>query len=167
MVTNSYHQLAPNNRLKFFFKRNNYIFTYKTTGVKYIIFRFFNFKELFFLFCERNKTAERERRLEHRSAARPLLLAARRADEESLEEEQLHVAAGDDEEAERRRPPGDVPRVGQQQEVVGAPAHAADAVVAEDVEDVVLHTVSRFLRTVEISWNRCACCSCMCYVSKT
>lgn len=84
-----------------------------------------------------------------RSAARLLLLAARRADEESLEEEQLQVAAGDDEEAERRRPPGDVPRVGQQQEVVGAPAHAADAVVAEYVEDVVLHTVSGFLRTVK------------------
>lgn len=115
-----------------------------------------------FLFCERNKTAETGRRLEHllpplgskqnrtgRSAARLLPLAARAADEESLEEEQLHVAAGDDEEAERRRPPGDVPRVGQQQEVVGAPAHAADAVVAEYVEDVVLHTVSRFLRTVK------------------
>lgn len=80
------------------------------------------------------------------SAAGLLLLAARLGDEESFEEEELQVAGGDDEEAERRRPPGDVLRVGQQQEVVGALAHAADAVVAEHVEDVHLHSVTHILQ---------------------
>ena len=41
---------------------------------------------------------------------------------------------------------GDVLWVGQQQEVVSAPPHATKAVVAEHVEDVVLHFVSRFLQ---------------------
>lgn len=81
------------------------------------------------------------------STARLLLLAGGRlADKESFEEEELQVPGGDDEEAEGCRPPGDVLRVGQQQVVVGALPHAAEAVVAEHVEDVVLHFVSRILQ---------------------
>lgn len=57
----------------------------------------------------------------------------------------MQVATGDDEQAERYRPPGDVLRVGHEHEVVGAPAHAADAVVAEHVEETLLHSASRFL----------------------
>lgn len=83
------------------------------------------------------------------SAARLHLLAARLGDEESLEEEELQVAGRNDEEAERRRPPGDVLRVGQQEEVVGALPHAAEAVVAEHVEDVPLHSVAHILQ----KWN--------------
>lgn len=79
------------------------------------------------------------------STSRLLLLPARPADEEPLEEEQLQVAAGDDEQAERHRPPRDVLRVGREHVVVGAPAHAADAVVAEHVEETLLHPASRFL----------------------
>lgn len=81
------------------------------------------------------------------SAARLLSLSARLADEESFEEEELQVPGGDDEEAEGRRPPADVLRVGLQQEVVGALPHAAEAVVAEHVEGVFLHFVSRSLQT--------------------
>lgn len=80
------------------------------------------------------------------SAAGPLVLAARLGDEEPFEEEQLQVARGDDEEAEGRRPPADVLRVGQQQEVVSALPHAAEAVVAEHVEDVNFHSVGGALQ---------------------
>lgn len=80
------------------------------------------------------------------SAARLLILSAGPADEESFEEEELQVPGGDDEEAEGCRPPGDVLRVGEQQEVVGAPTHAADAVVAENVENVILHFESCILQ---------------------
>jgi len=82
------------------------------------------------------------------SAARLLLLGAALGDEESLEKEELQVARGDDEEAEEERPPGDVLRVGQQQEEVCTLPHAAEVVVAEHVEDVVLQFVSRTLQQI-------------------
>lgn len=83
------------------------------------------------------------------SAARLLCLCLCLVDEESLEEEELQVPGCNDEEAEGRRPPGDVLRVGQQQEVVCAPAHTAEVVVPEHVEDVVFHLVSRILQQTD------------------
>lgn len=80
------------------------------------------------------------------SAARFLVLSAGLGDEESFEEEELQVPGGDDEEAEGHRPPGDVLRVGLQQEEVGALHHAVEGVVADRVENVELHLVSRILQ---------------------
>lgn len=93
------------------------------------------------------------------SAARLLVLSARLADEESFEEEELQVPGGDDEEAEGRRPPGDVLRVGQKQEVVGALTHAAEVVEAEHVEDGFLHFESRILQQHnKYKYNKPHCC---------
>lgn len=87
------------------------------------------------------------------SAAGLLVLGAGLGDEESLEEEELQVPGGDDEEAESHRPPADVLRVGLQQEVVSALPHAAEVVVAEHVEDVVLHFVTRILQQHNTNLN--------------
>lgn len=89
------------------------------------------------------------------SAARLLTLGAGPADEEPFEEEELQVPGGDDEEAEGRRPPADVLRVGQKQEVVSAFAHAAEAVIAEDVKDGSVQSDAGFLQQNQSKLSYC------------
>lgn len=71
------------------------------------------------------------------------------AHKETFEEVELQVPRGDDQQAEGHRPPCDVAGVGLQQEVVCAPPHAAEAVVAEHVEDVAIHFTGGSLKMSE------------------